>query len=160
MISVQEQDFDIAHEHESLRVRAGDPGAIVTFSGLVREIYDPAGTASDVVSGLFLEHYPGMTERCLEDIAEQARQRWPLLATRIIHRVGELGPKEQIVFVGTASAHRHAAFESAMFIMDYLKSHAPFWKKQKSEDGSQWIASRASDADAVKKWDLESEAKN
>lgn len=155
MISVQKQDFDISHEYESLRVRAGDPGAIVTFSGLVREIYDTSESASDVVSGLFLEHYPGMTERCLEDITEQASQRWPLLATRIIHRVGELGPKEQIVFVGTASANRHAAFESAMFIMDYLKSHAPFWKKQKSEDGSRWIASRASDAAAIKKWDVD-----
>ncbi|HAG70678.1 MAG TPA: hypothetical protein DCL66_00610 [Gammaproteobacteria bacterium] len=154
MISVQEQDFNIGLEHENLRVRAGDPGAIVTFSGLVREIYDTSESASDVVSGLFLEHYPGMTERCLEDIVKQAAKRWPLLAARIIHRVGELGPKEQIVFVGTASAHRHAAFESAMFIMDYLKSQAPFWKKQKSEDGSQWIVSRASDAAAIKKWDL------
>ena len=154
MVSVQEQDFNIGLEHENLRVRAGDPGAIVTFSGLVREIYDTSESASDVVSGLFLEHYPGMTERCLEDIVKQAAKRWPLLAARIIHRVGELGPKEQIVFVGTASAHRHAAFESAMFIMDYLKSQAPFWKKQKSEDGSQWIVSRASDAAAIKKWDL------
>ena len=154
MISVQEQDFNIGLEHENLRVRAGDPGAIVTFSGLVREIYDTSESASDVVSGLFLEHYPGMTERCLEDIVKQAAKRWPLLAARIIHRVGELGAKEQIVFVGTASAHRHAAFESAMFIMDYLKSQAPFWKKQKSEDGSQWIVSRASDAAAIKKWDL------
>ena len=154
MISVQEQDFNIGLEHENLRVRAGDPGAIVTFSGLVREIYDTSESASDVVSGLFLEHYPGMTERCLEDIVKQAAKRWPLLAARIIHRVGELGPKEQIVFVGTASAHRHAAFESAMFIMDYLKSQAPFWKKQKSEDGSQWIVSRASDAATIKKWDL------
>ena len=153
MISVQEQDFDIGLEHENLRVRAGDPGAIVTFSGLVREIYDTSESASDVVSGLFLEHYPGMTERSLEDIVKQAAKRWPLLATRIIHRVGELGPKEQIVFVGTASAHRNAAFESAMFIMDYLKSHAPFWKKQNSKDGSQWIMSRASDAAAIKKWD-------
>lgn len=156
MISVQQEDFDIATEYESLRARAGDPGAIVTFSGLVREIYDTTASANDVVSGLFLEHYPGMTERCLEDIAKQAGQRWPLMATRVIHRVGELGPKEQIVFVGTASAHRHAAFEAAMFIMDYLKSYAPFWKKQRSEDGTQWIASRESDAQAIKKWDLKS----
>lgn len=152
MISVQSQDFDVAVEYESLRQRAGDPGAVVTFTGLVRELYDTNSVSEDLVSGLFLEHYPGMTEQCLEDISHDASQRWPLMATRIIHRVGELTPKEQIVFVGTASAHRHAAFEAAMFIMDYLKSHAPFWKKQRSADGSHWIASRESDQVALERW--------
>lgn len=155
MISVQTADFDISSEYESLRLKAGDPGAVVTFTGLVRELYDTDSVADDLVSGLFLEHYPGMTERCLNDIASQAAQRWPLMATRIIHRVGELAPKDQIVFVGTASAHRHAAFEAAMFMMDYLKSHAPFWKKQRSADGSQWIASRDSDQEALKRWEKE-----
>lgn len=153
MISVQTEDFDLAHEYKTLRQAAGDPGAIVTFSGLVRELYDTSTQSNDLVSGLFLEHYPGMTERCLEDIVTEAAGRWPLQATRVIHRIGELAPQEQIVFVGTASAHRHAAFESAMFIMDYLKSKAPFWKKQKSADGSQWIESRDSDVEAIKRWE-------
>jgi molybdopterin synthase catalytic subunit len=93
-----------------------------------------------------------MTEKCLKDIQHKAEQRWPLLATRIIHRVGELTSCDQIVLVATASAHRHAAFESAQFIMDYLKSEAPFWKKQKSEHGSSWIESRDTDKAALDRW--------
>ncbi|MFK7863988.1 MAG: molybdopterin synthase catalytic subunit MoaE [Pseudohongiellaceae bacterium] len=155
MISVQTEDFDLAKEYESLREVAGDPGAIVTFSGLVREFYDKNDQSNDTVKTLYLEHYPGMTERSLAKIVSDAKARWPIQACKVIHRVGELGPKEQIVFVGTASAHRHAAFESAMFIMDFLKSRAPFWKKQRSEAGSEWIASRKSDAKALQRWDSE-----
>jgi molybdopterin synthase catalytic subunit len=152
MILVQEQDFDLAQVYQSLRQQAGDPGAIVTFTGLVREIYDQDADASNPVTGLFLEHYPGMTEKCLEDIARQARDRWPLQALCIIHRVGELSPGDQIVLVGTASAHRHAAFEAAQFMMDYLKSKAPFWKKQRGKTGSEWVASRDSDSEAIARW--------
>lgn len=154
-ISVQTGPFDLATEYEALREQAGDAGAIVTFTGLVREIYDPAndsGGEGGAVQSLFLEHYPGMTEKCLQDILEQARQQWPLLAATIIHRVGELLPGDQIVMVGTASAHRHAAFESAQFMMDYLKSKAPFWKKQSTGQGTRWVESRQSDADAIKRW--------
>ena len=152
MILVQEQDFDLAQVCQSLRQQAGDPGAIVTFTGLVREIYDQDADASNPVTGLFLEHYPGMTEKCLEDIARQARDRWPLQALCIIHRVGELRPGDQIVLVGTASSHRHAAFEAAQFMMDYLKSKAPFWKKQRGKTGSEWVASRDSDSEAIARW--------
>jgi molybdopterin synthase catalytic subunit len=152
MILVQEQDFDLAQVYQSLRQQAGDPGAIVTFTGLVREIYDQDADASNPVTGLFLEHYPGMTEKCLEDIARQARDRWPLQALCIIHRVGELSPGDQIVLVGTASAHRHAAFEAAQFMMDYLKSKAPFWKKQRGKTGSEWVESRDSDSEAIARW--------
>jgi len=152
MILVQEQDFDLAQVYQSLRQQAGDPGAIITFTGLVREIYDQDADASNPVTGLFLEHYPGMTEKCLEDIARQARDRWPLQALCIIHRVGELRPGDQIVLVGTASSHRHAAFEAAQFMMDYLKSKAPFWKKQRGKTGSEWVASRDSDSEAIARW--------
>ena len=151
MISIQNEDFSLGDEYAAIRRRAGDAGAIVTFTGLVREVYGDGSTAGAVQS-LTLEHYPGMTEKCLKDIQHKAEQRWPLLATRIIHRVGELTSCDQIVLVATASAHRHAAFESAEFIMDYLKSEAPFWKKQKSEQGSSWIKSRDTDKAALDRW--------
>lgn len=152
MILVQEQDFDLAQVYQSLRQEAGDPGAIVTFTGLVRELYDQDSDTRNPVTGLFLEHYPGMTEKCLEDIAQQARNRWPLQALCIIHRVGDLKPGDQIVMVGTASAHRHAAFDAAQFMMDYLKSKAPFWKKQQGKQGAEWVASRDSDSEAIARW--------
>ena len=154
MISIQTEDFSIADEYAALRHRAGDAGAIVTFTGLVREIYDVSTEDSEsaVVHSLFLEHYPGMTEKCLQEIQQQAEAKWPLLATRIIHRVGELHGKDQIVLVATASAHRHAAFEAAEFIMDYLKSKAPFWKQQKTATESVWIESRDSDKAAIDRW--------
>ena len=151
MISIQEQEFSLGEEYDAIRARAGDAGAIVTFTGLVREIYGDDATA-DAVESLTLEHYPGMTEKCLQDIQSEAENRWPLLATRIIHRVGERFSHGQIVWVATASAHRQAAFESAEFIMDYLKSEAPFWKKQKSTNGSSWIESRDSDRAALGRW--------
>ena len=152
MISIQTQDFSLGDEYAGIRSRAGDVGAIVTFTGLVREIYGE-GSSAGAVQSLTLEHYPGMTEKCLRDIQLKAEDRWPLLATRIIHRVGELSSHDQIVLVATASAHRHAAFESAQFIMDYLKSEAPFWKKQKSENESSWIESRDSDQAALERWE-------
>ena len=156
MISVQKEDFDIAREYEQLRIAAGDPGAIVTFTGLVREFYAPDRDESiegGQTETLFLEHYPGMTEKCLDDIVSQANTRWPLLGARVIHRIGELNAGDQIVMVATASSHRHAAFESAQFIMDYLKSHAPFWKKQTTAHSSDWIESRHSDSEALKRWE-------
>lgn len=155
MITVQQADFDLAAEYKRLREDAGDAGAIVTFTGLVREFYMP--DADGALTGgstqtLYLEHYPGMTEKSLQDIVAQAESRWPLLGTRIIHRIGKLHPRDQIVMVATASSHRHAAFEAAEFIMDYLKSHAPFWKKQSSATSSDWISSRSSDSEALKRW--------
>ena len=151
MINIQTQDFSLGDEYAAIRARAGDAGAIVTFTGLVREIYGDNSTAGAVQS-LTLEHYPGMTENCLKDIQQKAEDRWPLLATTIIHRVGELYSHDQIVLVATASPHREAAFESAEFIMDYLKTRAPFWKKCRDESGESWIESKASDEEADKHW--------
>lgn len=152
MISIQSEDFDLGREYQRLRQAAGDAGAIVTFTGLVRQHYEGGDKADDAIRSLTLEHYPGMTEKSLQAILDEACSRWDLLAARIIHRVGRLGPNEQIVFVGAASAHRQAAFAAAEFMMDFLKSRAPFWKKQESDEGSHWVASRESDSDALTRW--------
>ena len=150
-LSTQNEDFSIAEEYRQLRAQAGDAGAVVTFTGLVREMYQAEDQGSKIDS-LFLEHYPGMTEKCLLEIIQQAETQWPLLAVRVIHRIGELKPGEQIVMVATASAHRHAAFDAAQYIMDFLKSKAPFWKRQSSGEDSHWVESRESDAEAIERW--------
>jgi len=150
MIIVQNDDFDVGHEVEILRQQAKNAGAIVTFTGLVREIYSAADT--DRVTGLFLEHYPGMTEKALQEIADQACQKWEVLGLRVIHRVGALKPQDQIVLVATASAHRQHAFAAAEFVMDYLKTNAPFWKKQTTANTVQWVEHRQSDDQALKRW--------
>ena len=148
MISVQPGDFDVVTEYQALR-QSTDTGAVVMFSGLVRDM-----NLGDAVGGLFLEHYPGMTEKSLGAIVEEARQRWPLDKVRLIHRVGQLNPGDQIVFVGTASAHRQAAFEACEFLMDYLKTKAPFWKREKTDSGERWVEARDSDTHAVQRWSL------
>jgi molybdopterin synthase catalytic subunit len=147
-ITVQHEDFRIGEQLDSVRKDRTDIGAIVSFTGLVRDLNE-----GDEVSQLTLEHYPGMTERQLEQIAADAEQRWPLQAVTIIHRVGELAPGDQIVLVITASAHRGAAFEANQFIMDYLKTRATFWKKELMGDSSRWLESRDSDTDAAKRWE-------
>ncbi|MGI9251053.1 MAG: molybdopterin synthase catalytic subunit MoaE [Pseudohongiellaceae bacterium] len=152
-VQIQEKDFELGQEYQALREAAGDVGAIVTFSGLVRELYAPESAESETVAELFLEHYPGMTEKRLQGIVDEACQQWPLLAVKVLHRVGRLLPGEQIVFVGVASAHRRAALDAARYIMDYLKSHAPFWKKQLSNQGLRWIESRQSDHAALAAWE-------
>jgi molybdopterin synthase catalytic subunit len=149
MISIQTEDYSLEEEYQALRAAAGDAGAIVTFTGIVREFYAGGGGKMDT---LYLEHYPGMTESSLENIVAEAQGRWPLLAVRVIHRVGELRPQEQIVLVATASSHRQAAFDAAQFIMDFLKSRAPFWKKQSAGKDSHWVDARTSDADAQLRW--------
>ncbi len=148
MISVQLGDFDVVTEYQTLR-QSTNTGAVVMFSGLVRDM-----NLGDIVGGLFLEHYPGMTEKSLEAIVGEARQRWPLEKVRLIHRVGQLDPGDQIVFVGTASAHRQAAFEACEFLMDYLKTKAPFWKREKTNSGERWVEARDSDTDAAQRWSL------
>lgn len=153
MILVQTDDFDLAREYAQLRLMAGDAGAIVTFTGLVREFH----RAEEPIDSLTLEHYPGMTEKALESIVADARRRWELLGVRVIHRVGRLLPGDQIVLVATASAHRQDAFEAASYIMDYLKSRAPFWKKQAQGEDSHWVESRQTDSDALQRWERESE---
>ncbi len=147
-IDVQAQDFDLAAEYALIRDIADNPGAITIFSGLVRELQDVAAEGQS----LTLEHYPGMTQKALRDIAEHACDRWPLSVCRVIHRVGTLQPGDQIVLVATASLHRDAAFDAAHFIMDYLKTSAPFWKKQVAGDKDYWVESRTSDHQAAARW--------
>ncbi len=145
MLSVQYEDFDLAQEYACLIMRSDNAGGLVMFVGLVRDL--PGGLLQ-----MTLEHYPQMTEKALANIMADAKQRWPLQAVRIIHRVGNLQPCDQIVFVGVASAHRAAAFSAAEFIMDYLKTQAPFWKKEKQANGERWVAAKVSDEDALEKW--------
>ncbi|TRX75570.1 molybdopterin synthase catalytic subunit MoaE [Pseudomonas mangiferae] len=146
-IRVQPAAFDPGAELNALHAAQVGIGAVVGFVGYVRDFNDGRD-----VSGLFLEHYPGMTEKALGAIADDAQQRWPLLRVEVLHRVGALQPGEPIVFVGVASAHRQAAFEACAFIMDQLKTRAPFWKKETTPDGARWVEGRASDLDAAQRW--------
>lgn len=146
-IRVQTEDFDLSAEYKQLRQASPAIGAIVTFSGLVRDF-----NVGDDVTSLFLEHYPGMTEKVLSGICKQARQRWSINDIGVIHRIGELTPSEQIVFVGVSSAHRGDAFQACEFIMDFLKTQAPFWKKEQTLDGDRWVDARDTDSDAAERW--------
>ena len=144
-VSVQAKPFDVAAEISAVTRAAGDAGAVVSFTGIVRR-------GAEGVETLTLEHFPGMTERKLEEIENEAHARWPLLASKIVHRVGGLCPGESIVLVITASAHRHAAFEAAMFLMDYLKTRAPFWKSERTARSEHWVEARGSDDEAAARW--------
>ncbi|OXY82805.1 molybdopterin synthase catalytic subunit MoaE [Oceanimonas doudoroffii] len=146
MIRVQTGDFCLATEYNALS-QSHQTGAVVTFVGKVRDM-----NQGDAVSGMTLEHYPGMTEHALEQIVAEANDRWPLLECRVIHRVGALALGDQIVFVGVASQHREAAFAACHFIMDYLKTKAPFWKKERTAEGERWVDAKDSDTDAANKW--------
>ena len=149
MIYVQDHDFNQQVEYNRLRSKTSI-GAIVTFTGLVRDI-----NHGQFVSDLSLEHYPGMTEKCLLEIVEQAKKRWNIIDSTVIHRVGKLAISDQIVFVGVASQHRGDAFAACEFIMDYLKTEAPFWKKETMENGeTKWVDARETDQQAVSKWDI------
>jgi len=143
-ISIQAEDFNVAAESEALAKGRDDVGAIVTFSGLVRD--------DDGLTSLTLEHYPGMTEREIAAHVAEAERRWPLLGATVIHRVGKLAPGDRIVLVAVASAHRAAAFEAANFLMDYLKTRAPFWKLEEHGGGAQWVDAREADDQAAKRW--------
>jgi len=144
-VRVQSQPFDMGQEVQAFSVATRGAGAIVTFSGMVR---DEGGT----LSRMEIEHYPGMTEKALAKIRAEAMDRWTLTDALIIHRHGALEPGEQIMMVATASRHRKDAFEAAEFLMDYLKSRAPFWKKEFTADGSDWVTSKQDDEDALKRW--------
>lgn len=149
---VQTEPIDAGAEIAALTAGRTDVGAAASFVGLVRDRADPRSALADTAV-LELEHYPGMTERELERIEAEAAERWPLLATRIVHRVGRMALGEGIVFVGAASAHRAAAFEAAAFIMDFLKTHAPFWKREIGPDGvGRWVDARESDDAAAARW--------
>jgi molybdopterin synthase catalytic subunit len=147
MIRVQHQDFDVGAEITSLRKDRADVGAIAAFVGLVR---DHAGGRE--VTSMTLEHYPGMTEKELARIEAEARERWPLLDCLIVHRVGQLSAGDNIVLVITLSEHRHAAFEAAQFLMDYLKTTAPFWKSEENGEERHWVAPRDADDAAAERW--------
>lgn len=148
-IRVQEQDFNLQEEYDGLRTRGA--GAIVTFTGLVRE-FNSVNDAGGPVDALYLEHYPGMTERLLGEITEQACQRWNIMDITVIHRVGKLLPGDQIVLVAVSASHREGAFAAADFVMDYLKTRATFWKKTISGDKAQWIDMKDSDRAAAGRW--------
>lgn len=142
-VKVQAEDFDLAAEIKGFGKNAG---AIVTFTGLVRDL------AETPLKVMEIEHYPGMTQSALEAIEAEARKRWALSDVRILHRYGALAPGAQIMMVATASAHRKDAFEAAEFLMDYLKSRAPFWKKEITTDGQTWVDSKSSDEEALDRW--------
>jgi len=146
-IVVSKDDFSIDAEYRHLSSDLPSCGAVVTFTGLVREFSERTG-----VTGMRLEHYPGMTEKALGSICAQAAERWDVQRCTVIHRVGDLKTEEQIVFVGVASAHREDAFEACRFIMDYLKTEAPFWKKELTEDGEFWVEARDKDQKARECW--------
>ena len=146
-VRVQTGDFDIAREIAALRAGDARVGAVAAFVGLVRDITDAAA-----VSTLTLEHYPGMTEKALARIADEAKSRWNVYDVLVIHRVGELKPTDQIVLVVVTGAHRGEAFAACEFIMDYLKTRAPFWKKEQTPAGERWVEARASDDDAAARW--------
>jgi molybdopterin synthase catalytic subunit len=144
-IAVQSAPFDLGAEVSAFTDRVRGAGAVVSFTGLVR---DEGGT----LSAMEIEHYPGMTEKAITAIAEEAARRWSLADVLVIHRHGRLSPGEAIMMVATASPHRADAFAAAEFLMDYLKSRAPFWKKESFEGGAEWVAAKETDEDALKRW--------
>jgi molybdopterin synthase catalytic subunit len=152
MIRVQEEAFDAAAEIAAFGGGRTDIGAVATFLGLVRDVH-----GDQAVSALTLEHYPGMTERMLADIEREARARWPLDDVLVVHRYGRMTPGEPIVLVCTASSHRHAALEACAFLIDWLKTKAPFWKLEETPDGERWVEARLSDDDAAASWERAAE---
>lgn len=141
-IRIQAQDFDVGAEYQQLR--SDDSGAVVTFSGCAR--------GGNGICALYLEHYPGMTEKALRDIVSQARERWSLDRVTVIHRIGAIAAGEQIVFVGVASGHRDEAYQASEFIMDFLKTRAPFWKKELRADGERWVEAKQGDSRRAGRW--------
>lgn len=150
-VTIQEADFDVAAEIASLQQGREDVGAVASFVGCVR-----GGAGEQGVSALTLEHYPGMTERSIEAMVDDAGRRFRLLGVRVIHRVGRLEPGARIVLVAVASSHRRDAFEGCEFLMDYLKTHAPFWKKETTPEGERWVDARVADDEALARWGIAS----
>lgn len=151
-IRVQTEDFDLSTEIANLRAGQPQIGAVATFIGTVRDINEGAG-----VSEMELEHYPGMTEKALEDIVAEAGKRWNIIDALVIHRVGPLKPLDQIVLVAVTSAHRGESFAACEFIMDFLKTQAPFWKKEQTPNGARWVDARVTDDKALAKWGVASD---
>lgn len=148
MIRLQQEDFDVGAELQALTAGNAEIGGVASFVGLVRDMTGGRGGGA-----MTLEHYPGMTEAMLRRIDEEARSRWPLEASLIIHRHGRLAPGDRIVLVATASAHRRAALESCAFLIDWLKTRAPFWKLEETPDGAAWVEARDSDDEAAGRWE-------
>lgn len=146
-VAVQTEDFNVQDQYNLLCQQNSQDGAIVFFVGRVRDYND-----GDEVNDLLLEHYPGMTEKCISDIVDQAQSRWALNRVRVIHRVGLMTTAEQIVFVGVSSPHRGDSFLGAEFIMDYLKTQAPFWKKESTTSGKRWVEAKQDDNSKADKW--------
>lgn len=146
-VLVQHEDFDVGAEMAALRALSNNVGAMVSFVGLVRDLSD-----IDKVENIYVEHYPGMSEKALHKIIAEANKRWELLGVRVIHRVGTLGPNDQIVLVATASTHRGNAFSACEFIIDYLKTDAPFWKKEVKPEGGEWVVTKDSDVKRMERW--------
>ena len=146
-VRIQEADFDLNAELTALRAGDARIGALASFVGLVRDVHDGAG-----ISEVTLEHYPGMTEKALAEIVAEAETRWNLYAVLVIHRIGPLKPCDQIVLVAVTSAHRGEAFAACEFIMDYLKTRAPFWKREVTAEGARWVDARDSDNSAAERW--------
>jgi molybdopterin synthase catalytic subunit len=147
LVRVQAEDFDVNAEIEALRLGKPNVGAVAVFVGLVRDVNE-----GDGVSTLVLEHYPGMTEKSIQGILDEARRRWDIMDAAVIHRVGELKPTDRIVLVAVAGAHRGEAFAACEFIMDYLKTRAPFWKKEHTPQGPRWVEARETDDQAAERW--------
>ena len=152
-VRVQQEDFDLGREVDALTRDNPKIGAVASFIGLVRDMSDGRGVAE-----MTLEHYPGMTEHALQDIVAQARARWDLADVRVIHRYGRLAPGDRIVLVLVAGAHRNETFAACEFIMDYLKTRAPFWKKEQTPQGARWVEARKSDDQAAQRWGEEAGA--
>ena len=148
-VRVQTEDFDLSTEIAALRAANPKIGAVVAFIGTVRDLSE-----GEDVAAMELEHYPGMTEKALEAIAREAQQRWPGSEISIVHRVGKLFPCDQIVLAAATSAHRHHAFDACAFVMDYLKTQAPFWKKETTPSGERWVDARVSDDAALARWGI------
>jgi molybdopterin synthase catalytic subunit len=149
-VSIQTQDFDMNHEVALLRSGKANVGAVCVFVGTVRDRND-----GDDVSTLELEHYPGMTEKSIERMINEAQQRFEMISAKVIHRVGILNPLDQIVLVAVTSAHRGQSFQACEFLMDYLKTQAPFWKKETGPNGSHWVDARVSDDQALARWGIQ-----
>ena len=149
-IRIQEADFDVAREIAALTGGRSDVGAVVTFSGICR-----GSENGEPIAALTLEHYPGMAEAEIRRHADEAMGRWPLTGLTVVHRVGRISPGENIVLVLAASQHRQAAFQAAEFLMDYLKTQAPFWKKEQTPDGARWVDARVADDAALAKWGIQ-----
>ena len=147
IVRVQREDFDVGAELASLTRGKLDIGGVTSFVGLVRDVHGPAR-----IGAMTLEHFPGMTEKELARISAEAHARWPLAATLIVHRYGRLAPGDRIVLCAAASAHRQASFDACAFLIDFLKTEAPFWKREETDSGERWVEARASDDDAAQRW--------